>query len=91
MGSYKKVVYNCKQATFLIEKKVEKELLIKEKIQLFIHLRGCDVCKIYRKQSKMINIMVSHLLKDAQKQHPKLDEDFKKKLQLRIEDELNKN
>nr|MBB6150349.1 hypothetical protein [Mucilaginibacter sp. SP1R1] len=88
----KRVIYNCKQATLLIEKKQVKSLTFRETIELRIHLAGCTFCKLYSKQSSMINKMVQQLYIDSiQTTPPTLTDDFKKELQERIEDELNKN
>jgi predicted anti-sigma-YlaC factor YlaD len=90
MGMLKKIQYNCKQATLLLEKKVYQQLSFREVIELRIHLAGCSMCRLYGKQSAMINNMVQQLFKDSESGSYKLDEDFKKQLQLRIEEELNK-
>jgi hypothetical protein len=86
----KKIQYNCKQATFLLDKKAFKPLTFSEGMELRIHLAGCSLCRLYGKQSAMINNMVQQLFKDSESGDYKLDENFKKALQLRIEEELNK-
>jgi hypothetical protein len=92
MNHLKKIIYNCKQATLLIEKKQIKKLSFREAIELRIHLTGCSMCKLYNKQSHVINTMVHQLFHDSmQSSAPTLDDDFKKELQERIEEELNKN
>ncbi|WP_259068905.1 hypothetical protein HDF24_06200 [Mucilaginibacter sp. X4EP1] len=90
MSYLKKIIYNCKQATFLIDKRATSRLTFKEMIELRIHLYGCSFCRIYKKQSRMINEMVQQLFHSATKPGVKLDEDFKNELQERIEEELNK-
>ena len=75
----------------LIEKKLIGRLTLRERIFLRIHLFGCGVCRLYKKQSAKINEMIRQLLYDSNGTDPKLDEQFKKELQDRIEDELNKN
>jgi len=52
---------------------------------------GCSVCRIYGKQSRIINDMVRQLFKSSMPGEAKLDDSFKKELQERIEIELNKN
>jgi hypothetical protein len=91
MGPIKKIQYNCKQATFLIEKRLIDRLTLREKVELHIHLAGCSVCRVFDKQSEMINKMVRQLFTQKHEPARHLDEDFKKDLQHRIEDELNKN
>jgi len=90
MGYLRKIQYNCKQATFLIEKKMIRSLTFREMIELRIHLAGCSVCVLYSKQSRKINEMVRQLLHSTGPSAIRLDDDFKKELQERIEEELNK-
>jgi len=91
MNHLKKVIYNCKQATLLIEKRQIKSLSFRENIELRIHLAGCSVCQLYNKQSQIIHQMVLQLFHDTQLQVSTLtlDENFKKELQDRIEEGLN--
>ncbi|QEM13120.1 hypothetical protein [Mucilaginibacter rubeus] len=91
MSYLKKVIYNCKQATFLIEKKQLKRLSFREEIELRIHLAGCGMCVLYNKQSRIINNMVKQLFHDSLKNELKLDEDFKAELQAKIEEGLGNN
>lgn len=91
MEALKKITHNCKQATYLIEKKLIGRLTLREHIFLKIHLFGCGVCRLYQKQTTRINAMIRQLFSDASKADVKLDENFKKDLQDRIEEELNKN
>lgn len=87
-----KIAYNCKKATFLIEKKQIGTISLREKLELKIHLAGCSVCRIFEQQSIKINEMVKNLFHtNSQQEEIKLDEDFKKAMQERIEKELNKN
>jgi hypothetical protein len=91
MSQLKKIQYNCKKATFLIEKKMLSRITFREQIELRIHLLGCSVCRIYGKQSSIINDMVHQLFRSSMPGEVKLDDSFKKELQERIEIELNKN
>jgi len=87
-----KIAYNCKKATFLIEKKQIGTISLREKLELKIHLAGCSVCRIFEQQSIKINEMVKNFFHtNNQQEEIKLDEDFKKAMQERIEKELNKN
>ena len=91
MNHLKKVIYNCKQATLLIEKRQIRSLSFRETIELRIHLAGCSMCKLYNKQSQAIHQMVLQLFHDTEFQSStlSLDDNFKKELQDRIEEELN--
>ncbi len=91
MGPLKKIQYNCEKATFLIEKKLISKITFREQIELRIHLLGCSVCSIYQKQTGKINEMVHQLFHSTVNADTHLDENFKKDLQDRIEEELNKN
>jgi hypothetical protein len=91
MEGLKKITHNCKHATFLIEKKLVGRLSFSERIFLKIHLIGCDVCKLYQKQTNRINEMIRELFNIRTTEPTRLDENFKKELQDRIEEELNKN
>ena len=87
----RKIAYNCRQATFLIEKKQIAQLTVREKLELKIHLTGCSVCRIFQQQSILLNQMIKGLSGSPQNQKMKLGEPFKKKMQERIEERLNKN
>lgn len=91
MGAIKKIRYNCHKATLLIEKKLIDKITFREEIELRIHLVGCSVCRIFGKQSRMINKMVQQLFHSANNNNLHLDDNFKKELQERIEEELDKN
>jgi hypothetical protein len=88
MSELRKIQYNCKKATFLIEKRMLSKITFREKIELRIHLAGCSVCKVFDRQSKMINTMVRQFF--TAPASITLDENYKKELHERIEDELNK-
>jgi predicted anti-sigma-YlaC factor YlaD len=90
MGPLKKIQYNCKKATFLIEKKLIGHITLREHIELRIHLFGCSVCRVYQKQTGKINEMVRQLFRGSMNADTRLDDSFKKNLQERIENELNK-
>jgi len=90
MSYLKKIIYNCKQATYLIEKKSVKSLSLREAFELRIHLFGCSFCRIFSKQSQVINSMVKALFNSVMQPNISLDDTFKKELQDRIEEELNK-
>ena len=90
MGPLKKITHNCHKATYLIEKKLIGRITLREHIELRIHLFGCSVCRIYQHQTKKISEMVSQLFHHPANADKHLDENFKKDLQGRIEEELDK-
>lgn len=89
MGPIKKIAYNCRKATFLIEKQQISSITLREKIELKIHLAGCSICKIFQQQSMLINKMVGKHLADQHKDLV-LDRDFKARLQQKISEKLHK-
>jgi hypothetical protein len=88
MGVIKKIQYDCRHATFLIEKRQHTSLTIKERIQLAIHLSGCSVCRMFQRQSRWINRMLRTLFHSTQDQESGLTDDFKQQLQQRIDEQL---
>ncbi|MEP7228797.1 MAG: hypothetical protein ABI691_01015 [Ginsengibacter sp.] len=89
--SKKKTIYtNCERATFLIEKQHASHLSPSEWIGMKIHLAFCSVCRIYKKQSSMIN-QVAYKLFHANANTPfKLDDASKKEMQHRINEKIQK-
>jgi len=83
----KNIIYNCKHATLLIEKRIFGKITVSETVQLQIHLAGCSVCKTFQHQSLLINRLFTNFRADDLK----LEESFKISLQQRIEIEINKN
>lgn len=85
-----RIAYNCRKATLLIEKKHDTELTAREKMELQLHLAGCYICRVYEQQSLLINNMMQAIFKEP-KQQLKLDDDFKEKLQKKIENKMEDN
>ncbi|OKS88085.1 hypothetical protein [Mucilaginibacter polytrichastri] len=90
-NTLRKIAYNCKKATFLIEKKQVGSITVREKLELKIHLAGCAVCRTFEQQSIVINKMVHDLFHEPKLNELKLDDDFKRKLQGSIDEKLDKN
>lgn len=89
MNKFKQIQYNCHKATFLIEKRTMKPLTMFEQVELRIHLAGCSVCRTYQQQSQLIGQMVRKILDGHAVKHA-LDDEEKKAMEERIEQELNK-
>lgn len=87
----KEIAYNCKKATFLIEKKQAGAITFREKLELKLHLAGCSVCRIYQQQSIMINKMLKFFFIKPDEPEIKLDDKYKEQMQLHIEERLNRN
>ncbi len=58
-----KMMLSCKRATELMDKKAYVNLSSVENFQLFLHTRMCDACRLYKKQSRLLE---SILKKQAQ-------------------------
>ncbi len=86
----KKIAYNCRKATFLIEKQQIGKITLREKMELKIHLTGCSICVTFMQQSAVINQMAKKLFY-ADYRELKLDDQFKDQLQQRINNHLDKN
>ncbi|MCX2575607.1 hypothetical protein [Pedobacter sandarakinus] len=88
MNSLKKITYNCRMATFLIEKKNIAGISFKEEFELKYHLVGCSVCRLFQKQSLLIDKMVRNSFLNSH--NIKINGDFKAALEKRIAEELKK-
>lgn len=88
MNKMKKIAYNCQKATLLIEKEQLAGLTTREKVELRLHLAGCSVCKIFQRQSILINKQVKSLFHLAKQKEHVLGDGYKKTLQEKIEEKL---
>jgi len=86
----KKIAYNCRKATFLIEKQQIGKISLSEKMELKIHLAGCSICVTFMQQSAVINRMAKKLFQ-SDCTELKLDEGFKEQLQKQLHKHLNKS
>jgi len=82
-----RIAYNCRKATLLIEKKQSVELTGREKMELQLHLAGCYICRVYEHQSILINKMM-HNIFNSPRVEAKLDDEFKIKMQEKIDQKL---
>ena len=90
MATLKSIIYNCREATFLIEKRQITALTLTEKIKLTIHLAGCKFCRRFRRQSILINKILRYLFNTAPQSANGLDTSFKIQLQKLIEEKIKK-
>ena len=90
MNDLKKIAYNCHKATLLIEKKQLARLTLREKMELKIHLAGCSVCKLFERQSILINKQMKNLFQSSLQKNHALDERYKKELQEKIDEKLKR-
>lgn len=52
---------SCKQATFLMSKKEEGKISLKERIQLRLHLSLCDFCTRFKQQTGFFTKKAFHI------------------------------
>ncbi|ETZ24089.1 hypothetical protein [Pedobacter sp. V48] len=91
MNELRKIQYNCRKATYLIEKQQIGRITLREKLELKIHLAGCSICKTFQRQSIVINHLVRNLFQSTERADVRLDDEFKRNLQQRINQNLDKN
>ena len=90
MNWLRKIQYNCRKATFLIEKKQAGKITLREKMELRIHLAGCSVCRTFERQSGVINRLVKRLFHTGETPGENLPDTFKQELQEKIDNQLSK-
>lgn len=90
MGWYKKTIYNCRKATFLIEKKNQEGISSLQQIEVRLHLMGCSVCRLYYSQSRLVDQMLRLFYTNPLEPGPGLEDAFKKGLQEDVAKELKK-
>ncbi len=86
MNALKKITYNCRKATFLIEKKSKDQISISEELELKFHLIGCKVCRVFLQQSMLIDRMLKGNFFESN-----LDADFKESLSKKISEAIEEN
>ena len=84
IGTIRKIQKNCRQATYLIEKRQHTKLTWKERVHLIIHLAGCSMCRLFRRQSRQINRLLHDIFRRPRGNSHSLDEKFKQELQDKI-------
>lgn len=88
MGKIKKIQNDCHRATYLIEKGQQTPLSIGERIELVIHLAGCGICRLYKRQSRWISQALRGLFHASAGHGASLDEDVKREMQEKINERL---
>ncbi len=85
-------VLSCKKATLLIEKKQAGPLNPLLRLQLFVHLKICDGCLNYEKQSRVIETLLKNDYNTLEKLPGlQLSEKSKALIQKSIEEKIKKN
>lgn len=83
---FMKIVFNCEHATFLMARKTEQKLSLKERLKLFYHLLFCDPCKRFKVQTQLIDKTL-HDCREHLSHHPSqmLSSASKEKIQRTID------
>ncbi|TKG90386.1 hypothetical protein EYV94_23550 [Puteibacter caeruleilacunae] len=83
-------ILNCKQATLFIEKKKEGKLSFIRNLQLKLHMKACVYCRLYKKQSHIIDKETIELAKYcSHSSELRMSENKKEETQRRIKDQLD--
>ncbi|MDO6437951.1 hypothetical protein Q4534_11055 [Cyclobacterium sp. 1_MG-2023] len=59
------LLLSCKEATFLIEKKMVSPLTFTQRLRLGVHLKLCKVCSAYESQSETMNKALEKWVKEG--------------------------
>jgi hypothetical protein len=63
-----------------MEKKQTDGITIREQLELNIHLAGCSACRLFERQSVVIDKLIENLLHEPQRNAFKLDDRFKREM-----------
>jgi hypothetical protein len=88
-ATIRKIQYNCRQATYLIEKQQHASLTLRERIHLIIHLAGCSVCRLFKRQSRQIDRLMQAVFRKPNAVSHSLDDKFKQEMQEKINQRLS--
>lgn len=83
MKWYRAIWLSCERATFLMSKKEEGKLTLKEKLQLKLHLRICDFCTRFQKQ---VRFFTTHAPDTHLHTHRNMSEEAKQALKELLKD-----
>jgi hypothetical protein len=85
------VMLNCEEATYLITKSELTKVGCVKRMQMKMHLMGCELCRRFKLQSDFINENLEQLEKINQTYiHHQLPEIKKEELQSLVETDLSK-
>ena len=85
-----KMMINCEQATYLIDKEQYTPLSFKDKFDLRFHLMTCKFCQLYKVESQLINDKLTQVFKFDEVEL-KLSDNQKKKIIEKLKLETNQN
>ena len=64
------LMLSCRKATELMDKKLHGHLRPVEKVQLFLHTRMCDGCRLYQTQIKMLDRILKKQAQEPNETNP---------------------
>lgn len=70
---------SCRQATFLCEKKCEEKISLGERLGMWLHMRMCSLCRMFKEQSDFISVEAAKLKEPFGGTFNVLDEERKAK------------
>lgn len=88
LGKINNLFPTCKEITLLVVKEHEMELSRNEKIKLIFHSSMCKFCKMFRKQSALLNEHIHKAAEQSETEAPKFKLSNASKAQM--QSELNK-
>lgn len=88
MNQIETIQNDCRRATFLIEKKQVQPITRLEEFQLWVHLRGCSICRTFQIQSVLINQVAKALFRTPRRQG-RLDEYAKHQMRQIINEKIS--
>ncbi len=77
----------CRQSTEWVIKKENKELSVKENLQLLSHMAICSLCRLFARQNTLIN---KALHKNKSMESVRLTSSDKKELMLSVQNTINR-
>lgn len=80
---------NCKHATYLIEKRTNVRLSIREWLEMQAHLAICPLCTLYKEQSKLLQQMIVKIFQKRRDVTIAMDEHVKEALERLVNEKLN--
>ena len=90
MSWLNKIVLTCQEATLLMVKKQENAATLKEKIQMHLHLLFCAICRLFFKQTNMLDKHFHDISSnDELLPEVKMDEQKKAELQNKLSESLD--
>jgi len=91
LGKINNLFPTCKEVTLLVVKEHEMELSRNEKIKLIFHASMCKFCKMFRKQSALLNEHIHKAAERSEKEAPQFRLSEARKAQMQSElDKENK-